>query len=134
MKRIIFTLALLTMLLPVASVPSLKAVSEATQMEWSRKEEKKVKIYLSSFENAVVYFFSSLPFISAYCPCIFHLKPFVHTRHFSLFSPVFRETGFAVNWFAFCGFKRHCSRFATLSTFNFKHPFLGHVTHLYTLE
>jgi hypothetical protein len=44
MKRIVFTLALLTMLLPVVFVPSLKAVSEAPQMEWSRKEEKKVKI------------------------------------------------------------------------------------------
>jgi len=78
-------------------------------------------------ENAVVYFFSSLPVISSYCPCIFHVKPCGHTRPFSLINPVFRETCFAVNWFAFCGIKRHCSRFATISTFNVKHPFWGHV-------
>jgi hypothetical protein len=88
----------------------------------------KACIRLSRFENAVVYFFSSLPFISSYCPCILHVKPFFHTtRPFWLITPVFRETCSAVNWFAFCGFKRHCSRFAAISTFNFKHPFLGHI-------
>jgi len=93
----------------------------------------RARMRLSPLENAVMFFFSSLPLVSSYCPCIFHVKPCAHARTFSRITPVFRETCSAVNWFAFCGFKRHGSRFATVSTFNVKHPFLGHIiSPLYT--
>lgn len=85
------------------------------------------RIILSLLENAAVLFFSSVPVISSPCPCILHVKPCAYTRPFWQIIPVFQETCFAVNWFAFCGFKRHCGGFAAISTFNVKHPFLGHL-------
>jgi len=58
---------------------------------------------------------------------LFLVKIEVRADVFSLFERVFLEACAAVNWLAYRRLERHRSGFATVTTFNLKHPFLQRV-------
>ena len=55
---------------------------------------------------------------------MFLVKIDVRTYIFSLLERVFLEARAAVDWLAYRRLERHRSGFATVTTFNLKHPFL----------
>ena len=74
-----------------------------------------------------LFFLSPLPAVSSSCPCLLRVKIEVLTDTFSLLKHAFREACSAVNWFAYRRLERYHGRFAAVSAFSFKHPFLERV-------
>ena len=90
---------------------------------------------LMALENTEwLFFFYSVPVVSPSCPnLLLGITRIVTASNYWSLGYVFWEACLTVNWFAWSRLERYRCHITTIGTFNFKHRFRVHYSHLYSL-